>query len=240
MQRQNEGHIPPFPIWDDVCTFDGSPWRGIVDVVSGGFPCQDISSANPNAQGIEGSRSGLWKQMHRIVREVLPTFVLVENSPMLVGRGLAVVLGDFAEIGYNARWDYFSAEDAGADHERERIFILAYSDHERKPAFPVDGKMGVLPKLDCLSESSKRGGKIPTPTTSDAKGSSMKRFLGSEEYRGNMREFFRTGMEDGQYPNPSLSEYLMGWPIGWTAREPLETDKFQRWLSLHGKPCPKA
>ena len=80
MQRQNEGHLPPFPVWDDVCTLDGHLWRGRVDVVSGGFPCQDISFAGKGA-GISGERSGLWGQMARIIREVQPRYAFVENSP---------------------------------------------------------------------------------------------------------------------------------------------------------------
>src|SRR3990172_6916360 len=65
MQRQNEGHLSPFPVWDDVRIFDGKPWRGIVDVVSGGFPCQDISAAG-TGDGIDGERSGLWREFKRI------------------------------------------------------------------------------------------------------------------------------------------------------------------------------
>lgn len=124
--RQNEGILPPFPIWDDICTFDGKPWKGIVDVVSGGFPCQDISSAGKGA-GIAGERSGLWSEMARIISEVEPRFVLVENSPMLVGRGLARVLGDLARLGYDARWGIISAGSAGAPHLRERCWIFGYS-----------------------------------------------------------------------------------------------------------------
>ena len=77
--RQNEGILPPFPIWDDVRTFDGNPWRGRVDVVSGGFPCQDISAAG-KGKGIEGERSGMWKEMARIIGEVRPRYALVENK----------------------------------------------------------------------------------------------------------------------------------------------------------------
>ena len=121
--RQNDGCLPPFPIWDDVQTFDGRPWRGCVDVVSGGFPCQDISAAGKGA-GIEGERSGMWKHMARIIGEVLPRFVLVENSPMLVGRGLGVVLADLAGMGYDARWGIVGAHHAGAPHKRDRIWIV--------------------------------------------------------------------------------------------------------------------
>lgn len=124
--RQNEGFLPPFPIWDDVQTFDGRPWRGLVDVVSGGFPCQDISAAGRGA-GITGERSGMWKHMARIIGEVRPRYVLVENSPVLTSRGLDVVLGDLAALGYDAEWGVLGAVHAGAPHERERIWILAHT-----------------------------------------------------------------------------------------------------------------
>jgi DNA (cytosine-5)-methyltransferase 1 len=126
LARQNDGLLPPFPVWDDVRTFDGRPWRGIVDVVSGGFPCTDISAAGKGA-GIEGAASGLWKEMARIVGEVRPSFVFVENSPLLVGRGLAVVLGDLAEMGFDARWCVLGANAVGAPHKRERIWIVAHA-----------------------------------------------------------------------------------------------------------------
>jgi DNA (cytosine-5)-methyltransferase 1 len=122
--RQNDGLLPPFPIWDDVCTFDGRPWREIVDVVSGGFPCQDISAAGKGA-GISGECSGLWKEMARIIGEVRPPFAFVENSPLLTQRGLSVVLGDLAEMGYDAEWGVLSAAEVGAPHERERMWVLA-------------------------------------------------------------------------------------------------------------------
>lgn len=126
LARQNDGTLAPFPIWDDVRTFDGRPWRGLVDVVSGGFPCQDISAAG-GGKGIDGERSGLWAEMARIVSEVRPRFVFVENSPLLVERGLAVVLGDLAEMGYDAEWACISAGNVGSPHQRERIWIMGYA-----------------------------------------------------------------------------------------------------------------
>ena len=123
--RQNDGCLPSFPIWDDVQTFDGRPWRGIIDVVSGGFPCQDISSAGKGA-GIDGERSGMWRHMARIIGEVRPKFVFVENSPLLVSRGLARVLGDLAEMGYDAKWGVLGAHHVGAPHKRQRVWIVAY------------------------------------------------------------------------------------------------------------------
>jgi len=124
IQRQNEGFLPPFPIWDDVCTFDGKPWNGIVDVISGGFPCQDISSAGKGA-GLEGDRSSMWFQMLRIIQEVKPKFVFIENSNHLRTKGLTTILQGLTEAGYNAAWGVLSAEDCGANHERKRMWILA-------------------------------------------------------------------------------------------------------------------
>ena len=123
-QRQNDGILPPFPIWDDVCTFDGRTWAGIVDVISGGFPCQDISVAG-KGQGITGKRSGLWKEFTRIIGEIQPRFVFVENSPMLTSRGLGTVLGDLASMGFNARWGVLGADAVGFAHHRARIWVVA-------------------------------------------------------------------------------------------------------------------
>jgi len=143
--RQNDGLLPTFPIWDDVQTFDGKPWRGIVDVVSGGFPCQDISAAGRGA-GIEGTRSGMWREMARIIHEVRPRFVFVENSPMLTSRGLGTVLGELASMGFDARWGVLGAADVGANHQRDRIWIVgvdrnANSYHERTKREICGGKI---------------------------------------------------------------------------------------------------
>ena len=129
--RQNDGCLPSFPIWDDVQTFDGRPWRGIVDIISGGFPCQDISSAGKGA-GIDGDRSGMWRHMARIIGEVRPKFVFVENSPLLVSRGLARVLGDLAEMGYDAKWGVLGAHHVSAPHKRDRIWVMAHANSGRQ------------------------------------------------------------------------------------------------------------
>lgn len=128
LQRQRDGLLPQFPIWDDIRIFDGRPWRGLVDIVCGGFPCQDISCAGKGA-GIDGARSGLWREFARIISEVRPRYAFVENSPMLTSRGLGRVLGDLAEIGYDAVWTVLGADDIGAPHRRKRIWILANARH---------------------------------------------------------------------------------------------------------------
>jgi DNA (cytosine-5)-methyltransferase 1 len=124
MRRQDDGSLEPFPIWDDVRTFDGKPWRGLVDVVTGGFPCQDIAVCG-NGIGIDGDRSGLWSEHRRIIGEVRPRFAFVENSSMLVGRGLARVLGDLAKMGYDARWGVMGGSAVGSCVEGERLWIVA-------------------------------------------------------------------------------------------------------------------
>ena len=139
--RQNEGLLPHFPIWDDVQTFDGKPWRGIVDVISGGFPCQDISCAGKGA-GIEGQKSGMWKEFARIISEVRPQYVFVENSPMLTARGLGTVLGDLASMGFNAEWGVLSAADVGANHKRDRIWLVAHSNSTRCEGLRNSSKRG--------------------------------------------------------------------------------------------------
>lgn len=124
LARQRDGMLERFPIWDDIRTFDGKQWRGSIDVVSGGFPCQDISAAG-KGEGITGAKSSLWFEMARVIREVEPKYVFVENSPMLVSRGLDVVLGSLASLGFNARWGVLGAHHAGAPHKRDRLWIVA-------------------------------------------------------------------------------------------------------------------
>lgn len=143
-QRQTDGLLPLFPIWSDVCSFDGRPWRGLIDVVSGGFPCQDISAAG-NGLGIAGARSGLWHQMARIIDEVRPHYVELENSPLLVGRGLAVVLGDLTEMGYDARWGVIGAADLGAPHQRDRIWLIAEDTCQAMANTSGEHGKGILP-----------------------------------------------------------------------------------------------
>jgi len=125
LARQCDGCLNEFPIWDDVCTFDGYRWRGVVDVISGGFPCQDITAANAHGVGIAGPRSRLWFQMARIIGEVRPKHVFVENAPAIIVRGVEHVLGSLAALGYDARWGVLGASDLGAPHRRERFWLVA-------------------------------------------------------------------------------------------------------------------
>ncbi|MBC7365908.1 MAG: DNA cytosine methyltransferase [Undibacterium sp.] len=157
MARQDDGSLPPFPIWDDIRTFDGKPWRGVVDIITGGFPCQDISVAG-TGKGLDGARSGLWTKMARTICEVGPRYVLVENSPALTARGLGRVLGDLAALGYDARWGVLGAVDAGGPHRRERIWIVAHAQLPER--WPLGGACHGLARSDGLPQRQESAGRI--------------------------------------------------------------------------------
>lgn len=117
--------------WPDAIRFDDVRAVGAhnlphVDVLCGGFPCQDLSYAGKGA-GLAGARSGLWFEYARIARELRPSLVIVENVAALRARGLGVVLGDLAALGYDAIWTSVRAADVGAPHRRERLFIVGYT-----------------------------------------------------------------------------------------------------------------
>lgn len=121
-QRQNERHIrDSFPIWDDVRTFDGRAWRGVVDVVSGGFPCQAYSTA---ASG-KNIADDLWPEMRRIVADVVPRYVFAENTS---SKAIDAACDDLESMGYETRAITIGAKDLGADHVRDRSWLLAYAD----------------------------------------------------------------------------------------------------------------
>lgn len=120
-------HWPNVPIYDDVSTLKGSD-LGTIEIITGGFPCQDLSVAGKGA-GLEGARSGLWWQFHRLIKEAQPRWVIAENVAALRSRGLDQVLRSLDQIGYDAEWHCIPASAVGAPHQRDRIWILAYPRH---------------------------------------------------------------------------------------------------------------
>ena len=130
-------HWPEVPIFDDVKTLNAERLKGGgvpgIDAICGGFPCQDISYAGPG-EGLAGARSGLWFEFHRLIRELRPRFVFVENVSALLVRGLDAVLGSLAALGYDVWWDCIPASAVGAHHRRDRVWLVAYADAaERRP-----------------------------------------------------------------------------------------------------------
>ena len=124
--RMEAGDIPPAPIYSDLRSFDGSLWRGLVDLVSAGYPCQPFSVAGSRA-GADDPRH-LWPEVYRIIREVRPRLVFLENVPGHLSMGFGDVLRDLAAAGFNAEWGVFSAAEVGAPHLRKRLFCLAMAD----------------------------------------------------------------------------------------------------------------
>lgn len=159
LARQRDGYLPAFPIWDDVRTFDGRPWRGAIDVVCAGFPCQDISIVGPGA-GLDGERSGLWRDTARIIREVGPEWVELENSPMLTSRGLGDVLRDLANMGFDARWGVLGASATGLDHARDRCWIVAHA-HRFGRERQCPARDGAAQSAAVLARSQAPGGTHP-------------------------------------------------------------------------------
>ena len=155
-------HWPTVERIDDIKNFKPCR-RHSCDVIAGGFPCQDISNAANNRQGLSGQRSGLWWEMLRIIKRTKPTFVFIENVSQLRRRGLSEVLGSLAESGFDAEWATLHASDFGYAHKRARLFIVAYPnsidwrhgrDHER-----LDG-MGAGCEFNAEARACRDGGDV--------------------------------------------------------------------------------
>lgn len=126
-------HWPEIPCYEDIRTLTGDTLRrdGLaIDAICGGFPCQDISVAGKGI-GLIGERSGLWSEYARLVGEIRPRYIIVENVAALLCRGMGDVLGSLASLGYDAEWDTIPASELGAPHKRERVWIVAYPPGDR-------------------------------------------------------------------------------------------------------------
>lgn len=157
-------HWPGVPCYPDIreLTADRLAADGIaVDFICGGFPCQDISVAGKGA-GLAGERSGLWRDYARLVGELRPQGVLVENVTGLLARGLGEVLGDLAAIGYDAEWHCIPASAVGAPHVRDRVWIYAYPDGDRLQ------KREHVQGIGCTSASRKHSGRAPLGVSAPA------------------------------------------------------------------------
>lgn len=139
LSRISEGRLPrpSTGIWDDIKTFDGSVFKKSIDIMYGGFPCQDISVAG-RGKGLEGERSGLFFEIMRLAKEIKPPFIFLENVPAITSRGGLRVVREIAEMGYDCRWCVISAASVGAYHKRERWFLLAHSKHARPYGSEID------------------------------------------------------------------------------------------------------
>lgn len=211
--RQNDGWLPKFEIYDDVRNFNGISWRGKVDCLCGGFPCQDISAAG-KGEGIHGQRSGLFFELARIVSEIRPKWVFLENSPCIISRGLETVLGTMVTLGYDARWCILAAADIGAPHKRERwwgLFANSDSKHGEKLCVRKSNETALV-RLDELD------GKVSDTDNERI----IWRFRElPKDAKSPYCSIGETcdGKRGGGILNPDWVEYLMGWPPGWTDPE---------------------
>lgn len=139
LSRMSEGRLPIAPIWDDVSTLHGSDLPPI-DIIYGGFPCQDLSTAG-RGRGLAGERSGLFFQILRLAKEIKPRFIFLENVPAIRTRGLDRVGRELAEAGYDCRWLVVSAAAVGANHKRERWFLLGYAKHHGQHGTEKSGSL---------------------------------------------------------------------------------------------------
>lgn len=128
-------HWPGIPLYEDIRLVRGRELPP-VDALCGGFPCQDVSSAGKRSGIKEGTRSGLWREYARIVEEIRPRYVIIENVRGLLARGIEIVLRELAGIGYDAEWEVLPAAAFGAPHHRERVFVVAYPHGLRTHASP--------------------------------------------------------------------------------------------------------
>jgi len=163
--RINDRTFHDAPIWGDVRTFDGRPWRGLVDVIGAGFPCQPFSVAGAGLA--EDDERNAWPDTIRIIREVRPRFAFLENVPNLRSKShgyFGTVLGDLAEAGFHARWCVLGADDLGAPHTRKRLWLLATDadnvgreEHSRESANAAQHPGAVGPGLDGQAPDPERG-----------------------------------------------------------------------------------
>ena len=126
VKKMEHGHLDPCPIWTDVTTFPTEAFHGVVDILSGGYPCQCFSAAGKRKG--KGDDRYLWDYIRGIYQAIRPTMLFFENVEGHISLGLSTVISDMEEDGYRATWGIFSAEEVGAPHRRKRVFILAYAE----------------------------------------------------------------------------------------------------------------
>ena len=147
-------HWPNVLIYEDIKNLTAKQLEKdkiLVDVVCGGFPCQDLSIAG-KGEGLKGERSGLWREYARLISEIRPRYVIVENVAALLFRGLSDVLGDLASLGYDAEWHCIPASYIGAPHRRDRVWIVAYANNKSQSIGPINDEAFWVQKIVSISK----------------------------------------------------------------------------------------
>lgn len=169
VSRMAEGALPLAPIWDDVRTLHRGILAGhttgqhddgeTIDIITGGFPCQDISVAG-NGAGLAGERSGLFFEIARLAGELRPAFIFLENVPAITTRGGRDVVGAITALGYDCRWCVISAAEIGANHKRERWFLLAHTNRQQHKDGTQTIRRTTLPQLLADTKSGSQQGEF--------------------------------------------------------------------------------
>jgi DNA (cytosine-5)-methyltransferase 1 len=223
--RMEDGCLDDAPIWTDVGSFDGQPWRGVVDCIVAGFPCQPWSQAG-RQEGVNDER-WIWGSIMRIIRDVGPRHVFLENVPGLLHGGIEHVLSDLAEGGFDVEWDVFSALASGAPHLRKRLFIMAHSGHDGRAAgnrnTSEEGHER-LGRRDALGKS-RADGERTERDVADARGTGLSgrgRPCGSRTQHSEPADCGADGGEESTNADSESADGLAeSWPnCGWWATEP--------------------
>ena len=198
-KRYCKKHWPDVPIFNDVSNLTGEEIgkriKETIDVIVGGFPCQDISLAG-NGEGLEGKRSGLWSEFHRLIKEIKPKYAIIENVSALRSRGLDQVLRSLSEIGYDAEWNCIPASAFGAPHRRDRNLDYGVPQTQWRGGSNLIGIKKALdeghlkrpsghPIQIRLQDQVKEPRLWPTPTASDHKGAATPEAVKTWEKRGH-------------------------------------------------------
>ena len=192
-----EKHWPQVKRWRDVKTFppeDNQDWS--VDVIAGGFPCQDISVAGKGA-GLNGERSGLFYEIIRLARQLRPRAIVLENVSALLVRGMGTVLAELAEVGYDAEWHCIPAAGVGAPHRRDRVFIVAYTQHDGSHGNREDEQERERQEMGRSQFFRRHGGNwnVADPSVIRREGCSQESFLRKQDIQG---EFERSCKDIGE------------------------------------------
>ncbi len=217
-------HFPDIPIHDDITTFTAD--RGSFDIITAGFPCQDLSVANANGRGLDGERSGLFFEVVRLIRTIRPRFVVLENVSALLARGLDRVLWEIAESGYDAEWQIVSAASLGAPHRRERLFIVAYPNSctDRATQTRSPQKTSGIPQIDIEGLEREKPAQYPRLSTSSGQTTSHPQSKRSPRHCGNQgganqaSERGSTFWQQNEAPEPTVCRMDDGVPKGLDSR----------------------
>jgi len=222
-QKILKTHWPDVPVFSDISKVckDDLKTLGPIDIIAGGFPCQDISCAGKQV-GINGSRSGLWKEFKRLINELKPRYAIIENVANLRSKGLVTVLQDLWEIGYNAEWHCIPASAFGAPHRRDRIWIIAYPTCIGKIRLSIGKKERLSsPRDDCKNAANADCQRLQRYGRFEEISTICKQEQIGLYYR--TRGALQWGAEPKSIPrlkderlNPDWVEWLMGFPSSWT------------------------